>query len=70
MVNPTNDTCLNRIYNTPRRGMGDQGWSKLRTEARKNTPKASFGAHLFGDLRECWVSADVVQEVRPDGELL
>jgi hypothetical protein len=64
MVNCKSDASLNRIYNTPPRGLGERGWSTLRAEALKSAPRVSFGLQLFGDLLDQWVDAAVVQEVR------
>lgn len=64
MVNVNNDTSLNRIYKTPKRGIGAVGWSNLRTDICKAGASSSLGKHLFEGLENVVVSQEVVQEVR------
>jgi hypothetical protein len=63
MVNANSDTSLNRIYQTPKRGIGATGWSTLRSEVCKASSSSSLGKHLFEGLENAVVSQEIVQEV-------
>lgn len=65
MVNHKLEAALNRIRARPKRGFGDDGWSKMRQDLYTNySSSASIGSVIFAGLDDVWVDADVIQTAR------